>query len=134
MRARGKRYFECALFPALVSASCFLAAAQSPISKSPQKSDPIPTVSAARLGPQADETFELDISERRFTKTDFEASTSVDTEGDSRGVNVRIGVSLNAGSISVFLRNVHGNVRFRGTLDRILEVIGRRAASSPEVR
>jgi hypothetical protein len=132
MRTRGEGYFESVLLITLVGASCFLASGQVPISKSPDQSVPIPSASGSRLGPHADETFVLNIDERRFTQTDFEASTAVDTEGGSRGVNVRIGVSLKAGSINLFLRNVHGNVRFRGTLERILEVIRKRPASSPE--
>lgn len=75
----------------------------------------------------ADETFELNIDERRFTRENFEASTSVSTEGDA-GLNLQIGVALAAGRIEVLLRNVRGNVHFHGTLDRILEVIGNRRA------
>jgi hypothetical protein len=77
----------------------------------------------------ADETFELNIDERRFTRENFEASTSVSTDGNS-GLNLQIGVALTAGRIEVLLRNVHGSVRFRGTLDRILDVIGNRRVPS----
>lgn len=78
----------------------------------------------------ADETFELSIDERRFTRENFEASTAVGTDGDA-GLNLQIGVALFAGRIEVLLRNVRGSVRFHGTLNRILEVINNRPTPSP---
>ena len=85
---------------------------------------------ASFMRTNADETFELNIDERRFTKENFEASTAVGTDGDA-GLNLRIGVALAAGRIDVLLRNVRGSVRFHGTLDRILEVINSRPAALP---
>jgi hypothetical protein len=78
----------------------------------------------------ADETFDLNIDERRFTRENFEASTSVSTDGDA-GLNLRVGVALAASRIDALLRNVRGRVRFHGTLDRVLERIGNRRAQSP---
>jgi hypothetical protein len=137
MRPRGIKYFAgLASLCLIVSASCLPASAQNPLDKSAEKSKSIAEKpdESSRQRTDANETFELNIDERRFTKTNFEASTAVDTDGGERGVNVRIGVSLTAGRIDVLLRNVHGNVRFRGTLDRILEVIGKRSTATPEVR
>jgi hypothetical protein len=80
----------------------------------------------------ADETFELNITERRITRRDFEASTSVEAgEESARGLNLRIGVAVGADSIDVLLRNVRGQVRFRGTLDRVLDRINARRAPTP---
>ncbi|HEV2883976.1 MAG TPA: hypothetical protein VGW36_03910 [Pyrinomonadaceae bacterium] len=78
----------------------------------------------------ADETFELNITERQFTKENFEVSTAVGTDGE-RGLNLQVGVGLAAGRIDVLLRNVRGSVRFRGTLERILEVLNAKRANSP---
>lgn len=78
----------------------------------------------------ADETFELNIAQRRITRVDFEASTSLQTEGNAN-VNVQIGVGLAAGKIDVLLRNVQGRVRFRGSLERILELLTNRRAAAP---
>ena len=80
----------------------------------------------------ADETFELNISERRITRRDFEASTSVEAgEESARGLDLKIGVAVGAGSIDVLLRNVRGRVRFRATLDRVLQRINARRAPNP---
>lgn len=77
----------------------------------------------------ADENFELNITERRITRRDFEASTSVEAgEESARGLNLRVGVAVGADSINVLLRNVRGQVRFRATLDRVLERINSRRA------
>jgi hypothetical protein len=75
----------------------------------------------------ANETFELNITERRITRRDYEASTSVEAgEESARGLNLRIGVAVGADSIDVLLRNVRGQVRFRATLDRVLERLNAR--------
>jgi hypothetical protein len=78
----------------------------------------------------ADETFELNISERRITERDFSASTSVEAgEESARGLRLRVGVEVGASRIDVLLRNVHGRVRFRATLDRVLERLNARRAA-----
>jgi hypothetical protein len=88
--------------------------------------------SPAQTRTNANETFELNITERRITKQDFNASTSVEAgEESARGLRLRIGVGVGAEQIDVLLRNVHGLVHFRGTLDRLLEVINTRR--SPEI-
>lgn len=70
----------------------------------------------------ADETFELNITERRITEHDFAASTSVEAgEETARGLMLRVGVSVGADEINVLLRNVRGQVRFRASLERVLE-------------
>ena len=79
-----------------------------------------------------DETFELNIVERRITDSNFEASTSVSTDGDN-ALDLQVGVGLSASRIDVLLRNIRGSVRFHGTLDRILEILRNRPASSPAV-
>lgn len=80
--------------------------------------------------PNVDETFDLNIDVRQITRENFEASTSVSTDNDS-GLNLQVGVGLAAGRIDVLLRNVRGRVRFRGSLDRILEMIDRRPVAAP---
>jgi hypothetical protein len=75
----------------------------------------------------ADETFDLNISERRITERDFEASTAVSTnEERARGLRLRVGVGVGAEEINVLLRNVRGHVRFRASLDRVLERLNSR--------
>jgi hypothetical protein len=79
---------------------------------------------------RADETFELNITEKRITERDFAASTSVEAgEESARGLRLRVGVELGASEIDVLLRNVRGSVRFRATLERVLDRINARRPS-----
>ena len=137
MSSRGIKHFARLVFlVAVVSVVCVPVFAQNPIVPPSDKPKPKTEVLVAPQSAKTDvdETFELNIDVRRFTETNFEASTSVDTNGDASNVNLEVGVSLNAGRIDVLLRNVHGRVRFRGTLTRILEVIGKRQISPSEPR
>lgn len=80
----------------------------------------------------ADERFELNIAERRIVERDYHASTAVEIgHADERGVNLRVGVAVTAQSISVQLRNVKGEVRFRATLDTVLQRIRSHNSVSP---
>jgi hypothetical protein len=77
----------------------------------------------------ADETFELNITERRITERGFKASTTVEVgEETARGLLLRVGVLASADEINVLLRNVRGRVRFRATLDRVLQRLNARPA------
>lgn len=79
----------------------------------------------------ADETFELNITERRITENNFEASTSIEAGDESaRGLHLRVGVGVGAERIDVLLRNVRGMVRFRGTLERVLSLINARRTTN----
>jgi hypothetical protein len=81
---------------------------------------------------QADETFELNISEKHFTEQNFEASTSVGfTTADAKKLSLLIGVAVRAQTIKVDLRNVTGTVRFRGSLQRVLDAVHARQIASP---
>jgi hypothetical protein len=76
---------------------------------------------------QADETIDLNITERRIAEPNYRASTSVEIGPDqTRGVWLRVGVGVFANNIEVLLRNVTGRVRFRGTLEPVLRRINQR--------
>ena len=95
-------------------------AANAPAASSQQKAQAV----GAEARTSADETFELNITERRITENNFEASTSIEAGDESaRGLHLRIGVGVGAERIDVLLRNVRGMVHFRGTLDRVLDLI-----------
>ena len=83
----------------------------------------------------ADESFELNIIERRISESDFAASTAIEAgEETARGLNLRVGVGVGASRLEVLLRNVRGSVRFRGSLEPLLERLrmsGRRETTSP---
>lgn len=130
----GTSYFRNYSFLLLV----FISASSTTIGQNPAlKPKPIAPVPATSspLSASADESFILDIDERRFVKENFAVGTAVDTGSGSSQVNVRVGVSLTADRIEVLLRNVRGKVRFRGGLDRISQILDRRAVTpSQEVR
>jgi hypothetical protein len=81
---------------------------------------------AARTAREAaDETFDLDITERRITELNFFASTDVAT-GGAGALSLRVGVAVGAERIDVLLRNVRGRVRFRGSLEALRRVLDAR--------
>lgn len=93
--------------------------------KLPPAVDPVKPISA-------DETFDLNIIERRITEKDFAAATSVGFEShEGKNVSVNVGVSVRAEKIDVLMRNVTGTVRFRGSVQRILDLINSRPARPP---
>jgi hypothetical protein len=129
------------VFARLWAAACVLAVCASgaraqeprPEGGRPQR----PAADAGRPGAtavrgEADESFELNISERRITEQNFFASTAVAAgEEGARGLDLRIGVAVGAERIDVTLRNVRGSVRFRGSLDALRRVLdARRPAES----
>lgn len=84
-----------------------------------------PQTPAAPARTSADETFDLDIAERRITEESFAASTAVELGGEGRrGVSVRVGVAVGAERIDVLLRNVRGRVRFRASLEELTRRLG----------
>ena len=123
-----------------VAACCLAVAAQEPQPSPPrdatgsQQNQPAPRV-ATPASPAAqnagagnvNENFELNIAERRITERDFYASTAIETgAGESHGLSLRVGVGVGASEIDVLLRNVRGNVRFRGSLDALRRVLDAR--------
>jgi hypothetical protein len=68
---------------------------------------------------RADENFTLNINEERITESNYERSTQVETGDDKTGVTVRVGVSVRAQNITLTLRGITGNVRFRASLEKI---------------
>jgi hypothetical protein len=92
--------------------------------------EPVPDKPGSRTN--ADETFQLNIVERRIVETDFAAATAVGFENPPPGhLKMNVGVELRATRIDVTLRNVTGTVRFRGSVQRIIDVINRRPARPP---
>lgn len=105
------------------------AAAQTSESRNPPTPDAPSNVAQTNNRTSADETFDLNITERRITERDFAASTSVEAgEETARGLSLRVGVAVGADEINVLLRNVRGQVRFRASLERVLERLNMRRA------
>jgi hypothetical protein len=80
----------------------------------------------------ADETFDLNIVERRITEKDFFAATSVGLDSpEGKKISMNVGVEVRAGKIDVLMRNVTGTVRFRGSIQKILDLMNSRPAPPP---
>ena len=109
----------------LIACAAAFAAAQTSGDKNKQASTDLQSTNRTT----ADETFEVNIAERRITERDYAASTSVEAgEETARGLSLRVGVAVGADEINVLLRNVRGRVRFRASLERVLERLNLRRA------
>jgi hypothetical protein len=108
-----------------ITALCFFVffvAAASIIAQDERQRNASPNTST-QTRTTADETFVLNITERRITESNYEASTAVEIARRDDGVSVRVGVGFVAEQINVLLRNVSGQVRFRASLEPILRRI-----------
>lgn len=106
-----------AMIVTLISCCGVLVAAQ-------QTRTPVTTEDSAI---ERDETFELNITERRIVEQNFSASTAVELNPNQhQGLSLRVGVGVQAERIDVLLRNVFGRVRFRASLRPVLERINSR--------
>jgi hypothetical protein len=107
---------------AIIAAAAVSCASQQ---KPPPPADPVPRVAA-------DETFDLNILERRITEKDFVAATSVGFDRrEGKSLSMNVGVQVRADKINVLMRNVTGTVRFRGSIQRILDLVNSRPARPP---
>jgi hypothetical protein len=77
----------------------------------------------AQTAPQttADENYQLNIGESRTTETNYERTTLVQLSFDRNQANVSIGVgaAVRAEKITITLRGITGNVRFRASLETL---------------
>jgi hypothetical protein len=91
---------------------------------------PAPAQTQGETPSSADEDFELNIDQRRINEGNFHAETAASTDG-ARGLRLDVGVALSAVDIDVLLRNVHGRVRFRASLDPVLRLLDAHRAAAP---
>lgn len=87
---------------------------------------------AANAQETADEDFTLNITEERVTETNYERSTQVEVGDNKSGVSVRVGASVSAQTITLTLRGITGNVRFRASLEKVKQAIERGKQTSLE--
>jgi outer membrane biogenesis lipoprotein LolB len=71
----------------------------------------------------ADDNYTLNITDERVVETNYERSTRVDVADDKIGVSVRVGAEVSAETITLTLRGITGNVRFRASLEKINRLI-----------
>ena len=116
-----RNFIRLALASAIIAASFVLASSQTSGNASAEASSTPTAASETETRSSANETFELNITERRITERDFAASTTVEIgEETARGLLLRVGVAVGADEINVLLRNVRGRVSFRATMERVL--------------
>jgi hypothetical protein len=121
--------FNLTITLAVIVASSAVASSQTSGGANSAPQNAPQTAPASQTRTSADETFDLNITERRITERDFAASTTVEIgEETARGLFLRVGVAVGADEINVLLRNVRGRVSFRATLDRVLERLNARRA------
>jgi hypothetical protein len=124
-----RNLFNLTLTLAVIIASSAIALSQTSGGANSASSGAPQTAPASQTRTSANETFELNITERRITERNFAASTTVEIgEESARGLFLRVGVAVGADEINVLLRNVRGRVSFRATLDRVLERLNARRA------
>jgi hypothetical protein len=120
-----KRIFET-LFICLLS--CLGATAAPAQAERPQSKLDNPSGNRSDLN----ESFELNISDRLITKKAYAAQTAVELGSASESdLRLNVGVAVRADTINVRLRNVRGNVHFRGSLQRMRLLLNSRPPTNP---
>lgn len=81
----------------------------------------------------ADENYQLNISESRTSEENYERSTRVfvGAESNQAPVTVAVGAGVRAERITISLRGVTGNVRFRASLAPLQQRIEKTAPTLP---
>lgn len=108
----------------VLSASSILVCGQTATPALPDS--PAKSEAASGIPTKADENFVLNIQERRIVRENLEAATAVGTNHAARNLNLNVGVAITVARINVLLRNVQATVRFRGNVERIVEIINKR--------
>jgi hypothetical protein len=73
-----------------------------------------------------DENIDLNITEERLTETNYERSTQISAANSANSVSVRVGASVRAETITVTLRGITANGRFRASLEKITRLLEQR--------
>lgn len=108
-----------------VAAPAFAQTGRKPAADRPSSTQPPDAAPQA----SADETFDLDIPERRITRSHYAASTAVAIQSAAaQGLSLQVGVAVSAANIDVRMHNVSGHVRFKATLEPVLARIHSRPA------
>ena len=124
-----RNFSRLALASVIIAASFVLASSQTSGNVNAESPSTPLAASETETRTSANETFELNITERRITERDFAASTTVEIgEETARGLLLRVGVAVGADEINVLLRNVRGRVSFRATMERVLARLNARRA------
>ena len=72
----------------------------------------------------ADENFKVNITDKKIVETDYESKVELNVNSENQpNVSVNVGAAVRAEQITVTLKNVFGDVRFRGSLEKILNQI-----------
>lgn len=73
------------------------------------------------------EDFKLNITNKQVTETDYKSELEVTVKSDTDpSVSLQIGAEVKAEKITMTLKNIFGDVRFHGSLEKILNQINLR--------
>ena len=87
----------------------------------------VPLFAASVFGQQtrenqttADENFKVSITDKKVVETNYESKVELKLNSETRpAVSVNIGAAVRAEQITLTLKNIFGDVRFRGSLEKI---------------
>lgn len=72
----------------------------------------------------ADENFKVNITDKKISEPNYESKVELNLDSETRSnVSVNVGAAVRAGQITVTLKNIFGDVRFRGSLEKITNQI-----------
>lgn len=72
------------------------------------------------LRPTLDRTYDLNVTQERIDRGPYDVSAEV---GIQKPLDVHVGVSVEAGHITLVLTGVRGTARFHGDLSRITRIL-----------
>jgi hypothetical protein len=72
----------------------------------------------------AEEDFKVNITEKKVAETKYESKVEVAVKSETNPtVTVNVGATVKAEQITLTMKNIFGDVRFRGSLEKILNQI-----------
>lgn len=72
----------------------------------------------------ASEDFKVNITDKRVSEANYESKVELTVNSETRpAVTVYVGAAVRAEQITLTLKNIFGDVQFRGSLEKILQLV-----------